>query len=202
MNDNPFQIPPPPPGTPTVTATPAAVEPRPVLGIPAAPGSPTVSGDSATHKLSGIVRRLPTAPPAVPAPGPAPAPVPVPHAAQAPPVPPATGPLSRAWQLSFADGQQLTLSGVLLVGRNPATHESWLDAQTVAVVDPQKTVSKTHAAFESTTEGIRVYDLDSTNGVIVQNEHGEQVILPGHPHLMTGSATVHLGEFSIRLNQP
>jgi hypothetical protein len=184
MNDNPFQIPPPPPGTPTVVAKPAVVEPQPVLGIPAVPVSPTVSGDSATHRLSGLPRRLPSAPPAAPV-------------AQPPTAPPAAVPVSRTWQLSFADGQRATLSGVLLVGRNPATREPWPDAQTIAVVDAQKTVSKTHAAFELTPDGVRVHDLDSTNGVLVRSEHGEQGIAPGHPQLIQARAEVSLGEFII-----
>ncbi|WP_157156614.1 MULTISPECIES: FHA domain-containing protein [unclassified Diaminobutyricimonas] len=188
MNDNPFQIPPPPPGTPTVVAKPATTEPKPVLGIPAVPVTPTVSGDSATHRLSGLPRRLPTAPPAVPVARPA---------MQAPTAP--LGTVPRTWQLSFADGQQLTLSGVLLIGRNPATRAPWPAARTVAVVDPQKTVSKTHAAFELTADGFRVHDLDSTNGVIVRSDHGEQVVPPGHPQLIQTRAEVSLGEFIIHV---
>jgi pSer/pThr/pTyr-binding forkhead associated (FHA) protein len=196
MSDNPFQIPPPPPGTPTVSAKPAAVEPVPVLGVPAVPASPTVIGDSATHRISGLPRRLPAAPPTAP-----PQAAPSQAVAPAPPVPPTTGPVSPAWQLSFVDGQQLTLDGVLLVGRNPATRAPWLNAQTVAVVDPQKTVSKTHAAFELTADGVLVHDLDSTNGVIVRGEQGEKLVPPGHPQLISDAATVHLGDFGVRLNR-
>ncbi len=69
--------------------------------------------------------------------------------------------------LVLQDGSRHPLEHTLLVGRNPAQAPGWESAGLLAVDDPAKSVSKTHAAFEVIDGTVRVHDLGSTNGVRV-----------------------------------
>ena len=194
MSDNPFLLPPggarrTPPAAPTRVpdAAPAA-SPGHYITVPA-------SVESGTHRISR------------PTPEPAPAAEPALAAEPAPAAEPASGPPAddtrvaapRRWALVMPDGARVSLDGPLLLGRNPAGIPDRPDAGPLAVADPHKTVSKTHALLEPTTAGVLVRDLHSTNGVAIATPAGRQNVLQGGEAIAPNGATILLGSFAIEV---
>jgi predicted component of type VI protein secretion system len=102
------------------------------------------------------------------------------------------------WTLVLADGseRQVTADGVV-VGRNPAAPAAWPRAERVAIDDPQRSVSKTHAVLAVADDGsLRVVDLRSTNGVAVTVD-GQQRRVSGSGATIQGSAVVTLGQYPL-----
>lgn len=172
MADDRFFIPPPPPGTPKVEvpAPPSPDAPRPIVPI----NAPV---ESATH-------RVPVRPPSPPTPPPAAAPAvpePAPVAPASPPGPPPAEPVPsppaapvtaestvvRSLALVLPDGTRCPVGAAVVLGRDPVAPAEHPHARAVAVVDPAKSVSKTHALVVATPQGVEVHDLHSTNGVSV-----------------------------------
>jgi len=205
MSDNPFLLPPgdaKPPTSPPAerpVAAPAVPDPSHYIAIPA-------SVESATHR---ILR-----PPQEPAPEEPVAEEPVaeepvaeepvaeetrvaPSAAEAA----ATSALHRQWSLILPDGARLRLDGALLLGRDPSAVPERPDARPVAVADPGKTVSKTHALLEPDPArgGIRVVDLFSTNGVAVDTPEGRTLVAPGGQANAGAGSSILLGSFVIQV---
>lgn len=122
----------------------------------------------------------PWAPPGAPTASTAPASalLPAPAAAAQAPSAPATGEVEErtvlagrrltAWSLVLPGGNRVGLHGdAVVLGRNPVAPARAPQAQTVAVDDVTRTVSKTHALLTLSASGWVVTDLDSTNGVFV-----------------------------------
>ena len=230
--DNPFLIPPPPPGIAPETAAEDAAQPVDTDGLITVP--PGIL-DSGTYRMptSRVPKpdRLDDVPAFFPVgvPGSPPAvhdePSPpdsarlveatrMPPAAVAPPtLQPAQDSVDGAtrasvgrrsavaWRLVLPDGQQLLLERTTLIGRDPANNAQWPDAMLLQVIDPAKTVSKTHAALELTVAGmLLVHDLDSTNGVYLSfGEADGAEVVPGVPAAAGNGAVVHLGEFELEI---
>lgn len=101
------------------------------------------------------------------------------------------------WRLVLADGQHITVAGSLVLGRDPAVADHPL-ARPVAVTDPAKSVSKTHAIIDREGSGLLVTDLHSTNGVTVTGRDGNRTVLePGERVALPAGARLLLGEFGI-----
>lgn len=72
--------------------------------------------------------------------------------------------------LRLPDGTEVTVDRALVLGRRPAAPEQQADAVPVAVDDPDKTVSKTHALLRPLAgsggagAAVELTDLHSTNG--------------------------------------
>jgi hypothetical protein len=80
------------------------------------------------------------------------------------------------WELVLPDGSSAALSSdVVILGRNPVADRSRPGAQLLAIVDPTRTVSKTHARLERRGETWRITDLGSTNGILLPNALGADV---------------------------
>jgi hypothetical protein len=186
--------PPPPPPAPVTMSFPslAASEPEPPMFITV---PPAVAAPAAAP--------APTAPARAPAPGADPAPgtiynpwsrepprTPAPVAA-APVVPPVaddedevdrTIAIERRpavpWRLVTDEGHVIPLRARrILLGRKPVAPNNEVAA--VAVPDATKTLSKNHARLELSDDGVwMVFDLDSTNGVIVIDDDGTETLLP------------------------
>lgn len=154
---------------------------------------------------------VPPAPATAPA-APQPVPVAAPPAPAAPTPPPAapTPPAvqevedhtvvvsrrTRSWTLSIDGGASIQLTGtVVMLGRNPAPALNAPDAQLVSLDDPTMTVSKTHARLELESGSWSIIDLDSTNGVVVD----EVELQPGVPTVV--SERFVLGELSLHLRR-
>ncbi|WP_449283698.1 DUF5684 domain-containing protein [Leucobacter sp.] len=79
------------------------------------------------------------------------------------------------WGLELPDGEVLELVGDdVVVGRKP---QPVGDAQPLQIVDPTRTMSKTHARMRRNGEDWTIEDLQSTNGVALVDENGEKVLL-------------------------
>lgn len=107
---------------------------------------------------------------------------------------PREAPLSFVLQLD--DGQRWTLAAVNIVGRGPsAPPESGDQVQLIQIEDPTQSVSKNHARILIEDLGVRVVDMQSTNGT--------SVVLPGEQRvtvdaevgmLVPAGASVEIGE--------
>ena len=128
---------------------------------------------------------MPVAPPAPPAP----------PQQVAPPTPTASTAPAANWVLVLADGGEEPVTGVVLLGRNPAPFAAWPSARLLAVVDSTQSVSKTHAAFEVDDSGLWVHDLNSTNGVWVVNGSDVTEVSPGRRVNVPSGASIELGDY-------
>lgn len=106
---------------------------------------------------------------------------------------PAAEPATTA-ELALSDGRRVVVEGVALVGRNPAAA---VDVQIVRVIDPGRSVSKTHLQVAVTPTGVWVADRGSTNGTVVTLPDGAQVVCPvDQPIRLRPGATVAFGDYS------
>lgn len=100
-------------------------------------------------------------------------------------------------ELELSDGRRITVERTALVGRNPASDA---DVQLVRVVDPGRSVSKTHLQIGVEPGGVWVADRGSTNGTVVTLPDGAQVVcrVDQQVRLRVGS-TVVFGDCALRL---
>ncbi len=168
-----------PPAEPERTVrAPARVLPK-FTPVPAGPPTPLIVG----------VPAAPSLPPVAPAPV---QPVPRPAASAVP------GP----FRLSGPRGFEVLLTVPIVVGRDPVASGAHADARPVSVVDPARSVSKTHAVIDARTGVVTVIDLHSTNGVRVQPPLGEILELaPGAPTEVAAGSTLYLGELGLRVDR-
>lgn len=213
-NDNEFIVPPPGIALPPRRAE--DVEPEPVQADDLIVLPPGVV-DSGTYRMPATRAPKPAslddAPAFFPvgAPG---LPVPAPASGEAPATdaPPTVDDATRvaigrrsapAWRLTLPDGEQLLLEQTTLVGRDPAHNAEWATARLVSVIDPGKTISKTHAALELTASGqLVVHDLNSTNGVYLGYPGAEdQTVEPESPALVEHGVELSFGEFTVTVER-
>jgi hypothetical protein len=103
------------------------------------------------------------------------------------------------WFLDIDGGTRHPLtSTVTIVGRNPVTTES--GAVALAITDPSKTLSKTHARLERVADQWFVTDLDSTNGVFLVAPDGTEVEIEKQKPV-EATASLLLGELPVTLVQ-
>jgi uncharacterized RDD family membrane protein YckC len=153
-------------GAPGVTA--AAAAPAPGSGDSARSAGPTaVSGDPPRSVTRATVSRD--------SPRPAVAPT-APQAAA-----PGTGPVgTRRAQamIRFDDGSILRVPARGLIGRDPEPAAGEQVEALVRLEDPQRLMSKTHAAFGQDAEGLWVADRGSRNGTQLVSPGGDVVDVP------------------------
>ena len=151
------------------------------------------------------VRTGQPAPPVVVPPAGAPAPAAVRPTGE--PAPTASAPATSAapgpFRLSGPGGFEVLLTTPIVVGRDPvASGVLHADARPVSVVDPARSVSKTHAVIDAREGVVTVIDLHSTNGVRVQPPSGEVVeLVPGAPTDVVAGSTLYLGELGLRVER-
>lgn len=91
------------------------------------------------------------------------------------------------------------VAGRLFLGRSPSPTPG-STGEVLAVDDPARSVSKTHAVLERDDAGLWVSDLDSTNGVWVVPPQGEPIeVVPGVRTAVTPGADLELGDFVIQV---
>lgn len=209
QGDNPFVITPPPGGVPAPQPAPAAA--APVLDsdgfISLPPGLADL--DSGTRKLSPP--RAPSRPKVTDdepvfftlgAPGMPVAPPVVTELEEETRIAPSRAAASE-WRLVLPDGRQLELATTTLLGRDPAPSALFPAAQRLPLLDPAKSVSKTHAVLELAADGqLWVHDLGSTNGVYFSYANGQEAdVEPGRRAPVESGTNLHLGDFVIRINR-
>jgi uncharacterized RDD family membrane protein YckC len=77
-----------------------------------------------------------------------------------------------SYQLAFDTGETVVVDGIGLVGRNPAPRAGESVEHVVPIIDPARSVSKTHLMFGAGPAGFWVSDRDSTNGTRTVSDDG------------------------------
>jgi uncharacterized RDD family membrane protein YckC len=86
--------------------------------------------------------------------------------------PAAAAPPQTGWLAVLDDGRELSLTGLVLLGRNPQAQPGEEDAQLIKIADETRTVSKSHLAIAVDSGGVFVVDRGSTNGSTVTTSNG------------------------------
>ncbi|MGN6274012.1 MAG: FHA domain-containing protein [Protaetiibacter sp.] len=192
-----------PPGifdTSTLKAMPKPERPRTeaddIVFVPVTPGMPVPPVEAVPPAVDTATEA--TSAPAAASVAPSVAPAAAPLAA-APHVqsPSPTARAATSWTLVLADGSEVPVHGVLLLGRNPAPFPEWPSAHLLAVADSTQSVSKTHAAFEVDDSGLWVHDLGSTNGVWVVRGDDVTEVSPGRRVNVRTGSTIELGDYML-----
>jgi hypothetical protein len=90
----------------------------------------------------------------------------------------AAAPPQTGWLAVLDDGRELSLSGLILLGRNPQAQPGEEDAQLIKIADETRTVSKSHLAIAVDSGGVFVVDRGSTNGSTVTTSNGVSTRCP------------------------
>ncbi|NCT89738.1 FHA domain-containing protein [Cellulomonas sp. APG4] len=181
----------------------------PPLERPAAPATPVRLGtlDGPVATVDGPPARTPAAQPVAP-------PVPVveppttpgavaepvthvdgPEAVPAPVGEPEAVPAGPALYVVTLDtGEAMSVSGPGVVGRRPVPIEGEPCDHAIAIDDPGRSLSRTHARFGVGPEGFWVEDLASANGTRVEAAGAVVDADPGQRLTVPDGATVHLGD--------
>lgn len=115
---------------------------------------------------------------------------------------PGPKPAEGAWRLRAAGGLEVVLIRSVVLGRDPVADPAGPDAAAVALADPARSVSKTHARVEVVADRVQVTDLASTNGTRVLTADGvPHELEPGRAFEAPNGATLLLGEFAVRLDR-
>lgn len=190
------------------------ITPPPGL-LPGAPREVREGTDSSTRKLTRSAPVFfarppgaPTADPAAAVPATAAPATAAPAAAAAAPVVPddtvlvpraasAHEPAVARWTLRTAEGVEHPVSASgLIVGRNPQRPEGWESAAVLGLFDPEKSVSKTHAALRMDEGKLYVLDLFSTNGTTVAFPDGTETRVAGDTDVAVPSgSTIGFGSY-------
>lgn len=115
---------------------------------------------------------------------------------------PTPTPQPGAWRLRAPGGLEVLLLRPVVLGRDPSTDTARPGAAAVALADPARSVSKTHALVEVVDDRVVVTDLHSTNGTRVLTPEGEAHELdPGRSADVAGGSTLLLGEVAVRVDR-
>lgn len=163
---------------------------------------PPLVSDSATQKVASA-RPAPVTKPAAaeitffPTTMPPPA-APTPEETQLRPERPATS----VWRLVLGDGLVVPVESAVLVGRDPAHNAEFPTAGLLAIVEPEKTISKTHAVVELDDGALWVRDLNSTNGTFVLLPDGTEVdVTPDARTEVPAGGDLVFGEYVVQVER-
>jgi hypothetical protein len=105
------------------------------------------------------------------------------------------------WELVPPSGAPIPLEAdVVILGRHPTTDPRHPRAQLVTIIDPTRTVSKTHARLERRGDGWHITDLDSTNGVLLPSLLGTDIELESGMEVEVADRFL-LGDAALRLQR-
>ena len=178
------------------------IDPNPVIAVLPAPVPPAVLPSASPIRMPPAPRQ-PDADAAAAEPAPVErAAIPDPHAAliddpddvEATRVIPRSRPGER-FVLQFSTGDSATVTGSGLVGRNPVAQPGESFDQSVVIVDPGKSVSKTHLEFGQTNGVFWVSDRFSGNGTIIrQPDHDPQRAEAGRRYTVVRGSRIDIAE--------
>lgn len=115
---------------------------------------------------------------------------------------PTVHPVPGAWRLRGDGGLEVLVLRPLVLGRDPATGSAGGDAAPIALSDPARSVSKTHALVEVVDDVLTATDLHSTNGTRVAASDGRSSRLePGRRTPVPVGSVLVLGEFALRVDR-
>lgn len=97
-------------------------------------------------------------------------------------------------RLVFDDGTSIDLVGEAIIGRDPVLPEEETHVRRLSVMDPSRSVSKTHLKVAVQGDAVMVEDLHSTNGTRITPPTGEsRALTPGTPELAEAGSSVIFG---------
>ena len=189
---------------PTTPAPDARVEPEPVEPAPVepAPSEAAPVEQPSPRPVTPPASSAPVVPPAPPAPEASPwrpSPLP-PHLRPSDDDVDATrlvrrGPVGTPYLLQFSTGESVTVDGSGLLGRAPAPQPGERFDQLVRIVDPGKSVSKTHLEFGQEFGALWVSDRWSGNGTVVRpHDQPARRVEPGTRVRVARGTRVEIGE--------
>ncbi|TBN56340.1 FHA domain-containing protein [Glaciihabitans arcticus] len=121
-----------------------------------------------------------------------------PAAAQPEPEPPFAEPTPEPMArfiLQFSTGESVTVVGTGIIGRNPAPEPGEYFDLRIPIVDPSKSVSKTHLEFGQDDGNFWVNDRHSGNGTSIRQPDAPQVRCDaGKRYLVPRGARVDIGD--------
>ena len=170
----------------------AAWTPPPLLGDPppadpAAPAEPTAPAEPAPAVAEPAADPAAAAAPIEPTPA---APAPAEHAAGAD-----AQPHPVAVELVLDSGETVAVAGGgVVLGRAPATGPDDVEVAPVPVVDPTRSISKTHWALLRRDGGVVAVERGSTNGSVLVRGGSEQPLEPGRPIEVRHGDTIRFGD--------
>ena len=98
------------------------------------------------------------------------------------------------------DGEELDLSDVVLLGRDPSPGATENTASLVRVADPERSVSKTHLKLEVLGGVLMATDRGSTNGsAIVSSDGSTTAMEPGVATEVPAGCAVRFGTRTVRV---
>lgn len=107
-------------------------------------------------------------------------------------------PPTRPFVLVSTTGQRFEVTGRSLLGRNPAPLDGVVYESVLVVVDPGKTISKSHAELLVVADELLVVDLSSGNGTVVEAPGQAPVrCTPGAPQPVRRGSRLVLGRQAI-----
>lgn len=207
IGDGPLFAPPPAPTGPAAApgAGAAVSPPAPAVGAGFISSVPWETPAPAASSAPAPAASAPAAPAAMP---PVPPPPAVPEAAPAAAID--EGPtvartaLPRAGATLVMDtGQRIALVAPrTLLGRAPVAVPPWDKADTVPVIDPDRSISKTHLAVLLDGDRLSVRELGSTNGsAVVAADGARTTLLMGQDVVVPDGARVELGDRSFTVER-
>ena len=177
-------------------------------GIPSPADGRTVPGESRTGVSRRSAGSMPeaTAPASAPAAGGSLPPLtPVPNASAQTATPSLPSASSAAPALSvrlvpLLGGNPILIHEPTVVGRDPDNISAYPGAERVALDDPTRSVSKTHAAIFPLLDGVWVTDLHSTNGTRVEYRDGRTVeAVPDKALSALEGSTIFFGRIAFKV---
>ncbi|MFK4728332.1 FHA domain-containing protein [Agromyces mediolanus] len=102
------------------------------------------------------------------------------------------------WRLAAPGGADAVVTGPSVLGRAPRIEDAEGASAAVAIDDPGRTVSKTHALVVPAGDALAVTDLHSTNGVRIERQGaaGED-LAPGSTALVGDGEVLVLGRLRL-----
>ena len=177
----------------TIQSLPTAPTPTPApapAAAPAPPAAPRVLSDHGpVTRVASDHGAIPPAPPSQSTHG-----VPSNHGVPGPDS--SATALGPAYTLDFDTGEQVELTGGVVVGRLP---EERPGARPLPIDDPALSISKTHVLLRPAPAGVEVVDQGSTNGTSIQGAHGAQRLEPGVVGLARPGDVVRFGDRFVRV---
>ncbi|WP_430593401.1 FHA domain-containing protein [Humidisolicoccus flavus] len=98
----------------------------------------------------------------------------------------------------FSTGQRVELSDRMIVGRSPAVHPGE-ECVVVSVIDPSRSVSKTHFEIGRDESGVWIMDCHSMNGTLLVGADSQRALDPRRRVHFDPSQLIRFGRLSAQL---
>lgn len=110
--------------------------------------------------------------------------------------------VSSGWVAELDDGREISIEGLVLLGRNPQPQPGEEDAQLIKLADETRTVSKSHLGIGQDLDGLFVVDRGSTNGSTVTTPDGLSTRVPtGDVVRVEAGSVVSIGDHWLRIRR-